>query len=227
MVRVCLIWLPLIFCTLSLFSPDHTMAGLTDADYRAHVKKLRAELPEGFHLVVERPFVIVGDEPADVLARRAKATVQWAVKRIRRQFFDKDLSEIVDIWLFKDRASYQKHVKTLFGSAPATPFGYYSPQHKALVMNISTGSGTLVHEIVHPFMAANFPKCPAWFNEGLASLYEQCGDNDGKIWGRTNWRLRGLQKAIQKKQLGTFEKLCSTNNREFYADEAGSKHPRP
>jgi len=28
----------------------------------------------------------------------------------------------------------------------------------------------LVHEIVHPFMRANFPECPAWFNEGLASL---------------------------------------------------------
>ena len=31
----------------------------------------------------------------------------------------------------------------------------------------------LVHEMVHPFMDADFPACPAWFNEGLASLYEQ------------------------------------------------------
>jgi len=46
-----------------------------------------------------------------------------------------------------------------------------------------------VHEIVHPFMAANFPDCPAWFNEGLASLYEQSSERDGKIIGLTNWRL--------------------------------------
>ena len=50
-------------------------------------------------------------------------------------------------------------------------------------MNISTGGGTLVHEIVHPFVAANFPNCPAWFNEGLGSLYEQSGEVNGAIHG--------------------------------------------
>lgn len=83
-------------------------------------------------------------------------------------------------------------------------------------MNISTGGGTLVHELVHPFVAANFEKCPSWFNEGLASLYEQCGERDGKIVGYTNWRLRGLQLAIKDGFLGSFEKLMSTSDREFY-----------
>ena len=53
------------------------------------------------------------------------------------------------------------------------------------MMNIGTGGGTLVHEIVHPFVAANFPHCPPWFNEGLGSLYEQCGEEDGRIHGYT------------------------------------------
>jgi hypothetical protein len=66
-------------------------------------------------------------------------------------------------------------------------------------MNIDTGGGTLVHEIVHPFIAANFPECPSWFNEGLASLYEQSGESRGRIRGRTNWRLAGLQEVIQPK----------------------------
>ena len=48
-------------------------------------------------------------------------------------------------------------------------------------MNISTGGGTLVHEIVHPFIQSNFPNCPSWFNEGLGSLYEQCRERNGKI----------------------------------------------
>ena len=30
--------------------------------------------------------------------------------------------------------------------------------------------------MVHPFVEANFPDCPAWFNEGLGSLYEQCAE---------------------------------------------------
>ena len=41
-----------------------------------------------------------------------------------------------------------------------TPYGYYSAAHRALIMNIATGGGTLVHEIVHPFVRANFPQMP-------------------------------------------------------------------
>jgi hypothetical protein len=86
-----------------------------------------------------------------------------------------------------------------FQSKPTTPYGYYSSTHKALVMNISTGGGTLVHEIVHPFIEANFPNCPAWLNEGLGSLYEQCGEVDGHIHGYTNWRLPGIANLNQSR----------------------------
>ena len=83
-------------------------------------------------------------------------------------------------------------------------------------MDISTGGGTLVHEIVHPFIEANFPDCPSWFNEGLASLYEQSSERNKRIVGLTNWRLRGLQLAIKDDLLGSFERLTSTSTREFY-----------
>jgi hypothetical protein len=86
-------------------------------------------------------------------------------------------------------------------------------------MNIATGGGTLVHEIVHPFMKANFPECPAWFNEGLASLYEQCGEKDGRMYGYTNWRLKGLQIAIDAGDLPPFQELTSTDDIAFYTDD--------
>jgi hypothetical protein len=92
------------------------------------------------------------------------------------------------------------------------------------VMNISTGGGTLVHEIVHPFMASNFPACPSWFNEGLASLYEQCRDNQGHIWGSTNWRLRVLQLAIASDRVPAFKELCSTTTNEFYREDPGTNY---
>jgi hypothetical protein len=155
---------------------------------------------------------------------------------------------MIDIWLFKDRDSYDKHTREIFGDAPDTPFGYFSHRHQALIMNIDTGTGTLVHEIVHPFIAANFPDCPAWFNEGLASLYEQCGEYRGRIWGRTNWRLEGLQKTIQpppepaaeppdapsptagpekvspRKELPSFKQLCSTSTNAFYGKDPGTHY---
>ncbi len=210
---------------LSKKPPLTPSTALTDADYCQHILALKAKLPgDGFHIVIQRPFVVIGDEAQKVVDQRATKTVKWAVDHLKQDYFDQDPADILDIWLFKDEESYQGNVKKLFNERPTTPFGYYSPKHKGLIMNISTGGGTLVHEIVHPFMAANFTRCPSWFNEGLASLYEQCGEENGHIRGETNWRLKGLQSAIEKQRLSTFEDLCGTTTEEFYADNKGTHY---
>ncbi len=199
--------------------------GFTDADYAQHVMQLKKKLPSAaFYIHIQKPFVVVGDESPEKVRRRASGTIHWATVRLKKDYFAKDPERILDIWLFKDKDSYEKHAQEVFGDKPTTPYGYYSSRHGALVMNIETGGGTLVHEIVHPFMAANFPKCPSWFNEGLASLYEQSGDRDGHIIGRTNWRLRGLQLAIGRDTVPSFETLCGTTSREFYNEDPGTNY---
>jgi hypothetical protein len=199
-------------------------SGFTPADFAQHVMALKKALPAGFTVVVQPPFVVVGDESAGMVHRRAIDTVKWAVDRLKREYFDRDPDDILDIWLFKDDASYKKYAKKLFDDTPDTPYGYYSAAHKALIMNIATGGGTLVHEIVHPFMRANFPRCPAWFNEGLGSLYEQCGERNGHITGQTNWRLAGLQEAIKQGSVPSFEKLTGMDDDEFYRHDRGTNY---
>jgi len=200
----------------------------TAADYERHLAALKKKVPaKGFTIVVQPPFVVIGDESPQEVKRRAVGTVKWTVDKLKDAYFANDPDDILDIWLFKDDASYLKHCKSIFGTTPDTPFGYYSHAEKALVMNISTGGGTLVHEIVHPFVAANFPGCPAWFNEGLGSLYEQCGEKNGQIHGYTNWRLvgeKGLQEAIRKKRVPSFKTLCSTTHDEFYKKDRGTNY---
>ena len=130
----------------------------TDAQYAAHIAELKESLPsDGFTIVVSKPFVVIGDGSPEKVQARASSTVAWAVKHLKQRYFARDPHEILNIWLFKDKASYEKHTKLLFGRVPHTPFGYYSRADKALVMNIATGGGTLVHEIVHPFIESNFP----------------------------------------------------------------------
>jgi hypothetical protein len=60
----------------------------------------------------------------------------------------------------------------------------------------------------------DFPDVPAWFNEGLASLHEQCrfradaaGIKGPFIEGLVNWRLPALQKAIAEVRLRPLEEL--------------------
>jgi hypothetical protein len=197
----------------------------TASQFERHVRELKKKLPnDDFTIVVSPPFVVIGDDEPDEVRRRAEKTVGWAVKKLKAAYFQKDPPEILDIWLFKDKESYETNAELLFGEKPDTPYGYYSSTDKALVMNIATGGGTLVHEIVHPFVAANFPECPAWFNEGLGSLYEQSGEDAGRIVGDVNWRLPGLQKAIRKKQVPSFETLCSTATDDFYEKDRGTNY---
>jgi len=191
-----------------------------DFDFDEHVERLKKRLPSNdFTIIVQPPFVVIGDEPPAVVKAHSEQTVKWAVDKLKQDYFSQDPKEILDIWLFKDAASYEKNAVLLFGGKPTTPYGYYSSQHKALIMNISTGGGTLVHEIVHPFVEANFPECPAWLNEGLGSLYEQCGEEKGHIHGYTNWRLLGLQNAIKARTVLTFKELTSLDSNKFYNDE--------
>jgi Peptidase_C39 like family len=193
-----------------------------NAAFAQHILKLRAKLPNaGFAIVLERPFVVIGNEDRETVKRHAEDTVKWAVERLKQDFFTQNPSEIIDIWLFQDATSYEEHAEKLFGSRPSTPYGYYLARHHALVMNIATGGGTLVHEIVHPFIAANFPDCPSWFNEGLASLYEASGERDGHIIGLVNWRLPGLQRALRKGTVPPFKTLCETTTEEFYGRDTG------
>jgi hypothetical protein len=196
-----------------------------DANYAAHIRQLRQTYDlDGFTIARADPFVVIGDGNAAAVRRRVEGTVKWAVTKLKAEYFTRDPNHIIDVFLFKDRASYEKHCRALFGIRPHTPYGFYSARRRALIMNIATGGGTLVHEIVHPYVAANFPKCPAWFNEGLGSLYEQAAERHGRIVGLTNWRLAGLQKAIRKGRLPPFRQLCSTTTRQFYAMDRGTNY---
>lgn len=207
------------------FAPAAQKSRFSDQQFAEHIRKLKSRLPsQDFHIVLQTPFVVIGDEKPEIVQRRSINTVKWAVDKLKQDYFAKDPEHIIDVWLFKDKTSYQTNCKKLFDSTPTTPYGFYSPTNRALIMNISTGGGTLVHEIVHPFIESNFPRCPSWFNEGLASLYEQSRESNRKIVGLTNWRLRGLQVHIQDGKVPSFEKLCSTTRYEFYNEDRGTNY---
>lgn len=199
--------------------------GFTDADYAQHIMKLKEKIPSAvFTVLIQKPFVVLGDEPASVVALRAEQTVKWATARLKHMYFKKDPENIIDVWLFKDKASYDKYTWEIFSDKPDTPYGYSSSEHNALIMNIGTGGGTLVHEIVHPFIDTNFPECPSWFNEGMGSLYEQSQGKGEEIIGLTNWRLAGLQEAIRKGEVPSFQALTSTTTHEFYNKDRGTNY---
>jgi hypothetical protein len=189
------------------------------ADFAQHVMKLQEKLPKRFSVSIEPPFVLVSDGDD-----RGGKIVRWTVSMLKRDFFAAEPSRILDIWLAKDAASYRQVTLALTREEPDTPYGFFSPSAGALIMNIGTGGGTLVHEIVHPFMEANFPSVPPWYNEGMGSLFEQSGEKDGHIVGYTNWRLAGLKQAVARRLLPSFPRLMAMTSHQFYQEDRGDNY---
>ncbi len=199
-------------------------SGFPPAAYAQHILSLKPMLRREHTLVIEPPFVVVGDDSPERVRAHAAGTVRWAVEHLKKDFFAEDPKRILTVWLFRGKETYDAAVREHFDRSPSTPYGFYSSNHNALVMNIATGGGTLVHEIVHPFVEANVPNCPAWLNEGLGSLFEQSAERDGHIVGLTNWRLSGLQRAIHRRTVPSFRTLLKTTNDEFYNDDPGTNY---
>ncbi|MDD9936730.1 MAG: hypothetical protein OXT09_24170 [Myxococcales bacterium] len=203
--------------------PEAAARAPSTGDYAAHMAKLQRKLTPGMTARIHPPFVVIGDEPAATVERRARRIVQRTASALRKDFFDRDPG-IIDIWMFGDALSYATHTERLHGRPPFTPYGFYVAEERAIYTNIATGGGTLIHEIVHPYMEANFPDCPAWYNEGLGSLFEAVSIHEGSLYGRLNWRLAGLRESIEAGTLPTLARIVATSEEEFYADDTGNHY---
>jgi hypothetical protein len=153
---------------------------------------------ERFNAVEAGPFLIAGNGTPAQLAAYRDGTILAAEASLRTMYFAKPLEEPVLILLFETEGPYKRLAKKWFDEADVPHFGFYRPWDRCMLMNVGTGTGTLVHELVHALIAPDFPAVPDWFNEGLASLYEQSqiAQDKRSITGLVNWRLPALQKAI-------------------------------
>ncbi len=197
---------------------------LTDRDFAREAMKVKKLLGRDFIVEVERPFVIAGNISRGEFNSIKNGTVLNCYRALRRQFFSVGPNDVVKVFLFRDDRIYREYAKKLFDDEPTTPFGYYKREQNSLVMNIGTGTGTLVHEMVHALMETDFPDVPAWFNEGLGSLFEQCTVTEAGLKGLINWRFPILQRAIKDKKLIPLRDLVSTTSKQFYGDDRGSSY---
>jgi len=177
-------------------------------------------ITKDFAITSSYPYVITGDLTQSEV-EHWKSRIQRTQSAVKSMYFSREPAEVVQVWLFKDASSYFRYNKLLWNITPFTGFGYYIPKQKRMMMNIASGGGTLTHELVHPYIEANFPRSPLWFNEGLASLYEQSFYRGGKVYGTTNWRLGGLQAVIKANAMPSLEQMMKTNRGQFLGANRG------
>jgi len=178
---------------------DAAQAKLLAAACAERGEDMKRQLGDDCSVIVRPPFVVAGDATTETLDVWYKQTIAPAAQGMAKSYFKIAPDEPITILLFANETSYNHYAKRLFGDEGISIYGYYRRHLRTLVMNISTGGGTLVHELTHALMGFDFPEVPDWFNEGLASLHEQCRfrDDGSGIDGLLNWRLPQLQQSIQ------------------------------
>lgn len=186
---------------------------------RQAAANLLARLDNSFRAVVRPPFVVVGNLPEMRLRQMADASVVAPAAAMWSSYFRRRPADAITVLLFRDDRSYRLWAEKLFGDKAVPYFGYYKPSRRTLVMNIATGTGTLAHELTHALITYDFPSVPTWFNEGLASLHEQCYVRPGRIVGAVNWRLPALQRAVKARTLRPLAELIT--QRDFYGRQQG------
>jgi hypothetical protein len=192
----------------------------SDEDMAAVAAEIRKELGDDVRVErVEDVFIVATNDGAASF-QACQGTIARMYRYLMRDYFARKPEKPIRVYLFKDKASYEDYCRRAYEKPPSTPFGFYMARERKMVMNISTGTGTLAHELVHPLLAEDFPGVPSWFNEGFASLYEQSGTRGDRVVGHVNWRLPGLHKALKGRGV-SLDALLRTSTDEFYGDDRG------
>jgi hypothetical protein len=185
------------------------------------LEKKRKELGDNFLSANVGPFLILANCSEAEFERIKKWTIRDCMDAFNKDFFETKPTHRYTVYLFKDDRTYRHFAKKLWNDTDISKFGYYKPSIKALVVNIDTGTGTLVHEMVHALMEADFPDSPAWFNEGMGSLFEHCRieENErGHIHGLMNWRFPALREALEKGKIAPLSEVLATSRSQFYGE---------
>lgn len=190
------------------------------ADAGALAATMRQELGPAYEVQERVPFVIAG-KSGDPYAEAIADSLPSALASFRSQFIDTPPSRTLRVYLFPDHESYADFCRRRRGEEPPSRFGFFVPGTRQLILDASTGGGTLIHELVHALMLDDFPTSPKWFDEGFASLFEQSAFRDEGIVGMVNWRLPELQTALAEGKTIPLHEVFSATYADFDGERRG------
>ena len=176
--------------------------------------ELAPRLGDAFHILIHSPFVLAGNLSEAELHFVLTDTILPTYRALTTTYFDTLPSLPVTIVLCADERTYRESAM-LFDHRPAAHYyGYFIKDDLRVVLNLSTGNGTLAHELAHVLSHFDFPRMPEWFDEGLASLHEHCefSENYYHLKGLSNWRVHYVKNALKAGNLRTIGQLISSQD---------------
>lgn len=211
-------------------SADETVlvASKLDSQCRAVAESLQPRLIPGSVILVRSPFVVAGNLPEEQLVRYHRELILPISQALETDFFDKRPTQPITVILLAGDRSYREQSRRLDDVKTDCYFGYYERNERRVVANVATGNGTLAHELTHALAHFDFPDIPEWFDEGLATVFEQSEfTEDGlHLVGLSNWRQSILTLAIKRKELRPLTDLLSRREIRPGREEIDYAHAR-
>ena len=126
---------------------------------------------------------------------------------------------LIFIYLSKDYRDVAYDVRLIYKDFyTSSILGYTDIRTNSIVAWIPSDKlvGTLKHELIHILSFNLFNFTPNWFEEGLASLYEESRFSDGSILnGINNWRLRFLKALKPELRDSLFESMVTGSESKY------------
>jgi len=182
-----------------------------ESECRATAERLRKKLDADCHVVISAPFVIGGDFSAEKLRSFDRDFLRPVQRALQTCYFDRTPTEPITVLIFSNNRAFRTHARRFDGSDRRCYSGYYLRRERRIVLDVSTGHGTLAHELTHAFAHFDFPQMPEWFDEGLASLHEQSAfsEDELRLDGLNNWRLNVLRPELERNRLPQLKSLMT------------------
>lgn len=139
--------------------------------------ELRTALGSGYSVAVHRPFVVAFEGDVDQLDRFTAELLTPAVTAVHCSLgLDPAALEIgsatYTVVAVHSDAALPSLAWRLDGRRITGYSGYYLRDKRRLLVDLSGGSGSLLHELVHATLHHHAPQLPEWFDEGLATRFE-------------------------------------------------------
>ncbi|MFT7580131.1 MAG: hypothetical protein ACI9MR_001798 [Myxococcota bacterium] len=204
--------------TLAIAATAASALAATDPAVAAKMAEVKHDHPRLKVSIIADQF-IVASNGGDKVHKGARSVIRFAARALYKEFFDTHMTKPVVAFVMKNGWHYRNFVATHLARGDTSGnLGFYEPGRRWLILNHGPGSGTLAHELVHPMIATDFPRCPTWLNEGFASLLEGKRYEDGRLIPRVNWRMRWLKGNVETVSL---KRLMRTTRAVFYGKDVG------
>ena len=167
-------------------------------------KELNQEFGVAFKTLHTQKYFNVAYRCSEEKIKFLMYTLQKFFEQIYPVYFKYEPTYPFQIVYFNTKKEYSRYT----GSEA---YGFYLPKTRTLYTYGNSGEGTLWHELIHAFVAANIDhRIQQWFSEGFASFYEMGAVYGDKFYeGYTNWRHPTLKKKIREDDFMDLEDFVS------------------